>query len=190
MAQSLINHIHKFVDISEEEITPLSNYVKHLSISKKEILVKEEEICKHIYFVEKGCLRLFFTNEKGTEQITQFAIENWWLADYMSFDSQLPSKFTIQAIEASSILAIEHGQQELLVKELPQLETYFRLMLQKAYAALQFRIRFLYELSKEESYQHFVNRFPEFVQRIPQYMLASYLGFTPEYLSELRKKIR
>lgn len=76
-----------------------------------------------------------------------------------------------------------------MFEEIPPLKRYFRLVLQRAYAASEFRIKFLYHFTREELYHHFSLHFPEFVQRIPQYMLASYLGFTPEYLSEIRKKI-
>jgi CRP-like cAMP-binding protein len=131
---------------------------------------------------------MFYINEKGIEQTTQFAIENWWMADYMSFGSQTPSSFYIQAVENSDILSIDFHAQEKLLEEFPQLERYFRIIFQRAYASSQLRIKYLYDFSKEELYDHFNTHFPDFVQRIPQYMLASYLGFTPEYLSELRKK--
>jgi hypothetical protein len=75
-----------------------------------------------------------------------------------------------------------------LLKEIPELNAYFHLLFQKSYAASQIRLRLLYELSKEELYRHFSHQFPDFMQRVPQYLLASFLGFTPEYLSEIRKK--
>jgi len=184
----LIAHIKNYISLDDKEPVPLSAYFKSTFVAKKDLLLKEGDICRHNYFVEKGCLRMYFVNDKGTEQITQFAIENWWIADYMSFDRETPSPFYIQAIENSEIISIDHLNQDKLLKEMPKMERYFRLVLQRAYAAHQLRIKFLYDLSKEESYQHFISSFPGFAQRIPQYMLASYLGFTPEYLSEIRKK--
>lgn len=187
-SSNLIRHILNFVPLSEEDIKSIQKLVKAKSIKKKDFLLKEGQVCDAIYFVAKGCLRLFFTNEKGTEQITQFALENWWMSDYTSFDRSTASQFNIQAIEHSEICVLSRSLQEELVKKIPVLEKYFRLMLQKAFAASQIRIKYLYELSKEDSYHQFISFYPEFVQRIPQYMLASYLGFTPEYLSELRTK--
>ena len=163
--------------------------VKTIPVKKKAYLLAEGQVCKANYFVEQGCLRLFFINDKGIEQITHFALENWWIADYMSLSMQVKSQFYIQAVEDSTIIAIERHQQEELFSKLPQLERYFRIMMQRAYAAAQMRVKFFHDYSKEESYRHFIAMFPEFVQRIPQYMLASYLGFTPEYLSELRRKV-
>ena len=191
MADSCINlttHIKKFTFLSEADETTLLSYVKPLQIKKKTLLLKEGQVCKANYFVEKGCLRLFFVDEKGAEQTSQFAIENWWITDYASFCNRVPSQFYIQAVEHSSIIAIERTVQEALFAQLPQLERYFRQVLENAYAASQQRIRYMFSLSKENMYKHFSASFPGFVQRVPQYMLASYLGLTPEYVSEIRKK--
>jgi CRP/FNR family transcriptional regulator, anaerobic regulatory protein len=186
--KGLVAHIKNYISLSDKETEQISDYFTLSTYSKKDFLLREGDTCRQTYFVEKGCLRMYFVNDKGTEQITQFAIENWWITDYMSFDRQTPSPFYIQAIENAEVISIDQQQQEELLKMIPKMERYFRLVLQRAYAAHQLRIKFLYDLSKEESYQHFIAAFPGFAQRIPQYMLASYLGFTPEYLSEIRKK--
>ena len=131
---------------------------------------------------------MFFINDKGVEQTIQFALENWWLADYTSFSSQKPSDFFIQAVEKSEVLALDLLAQEEMLHRFPQIERYFRLVHQRAHAASQFRIKSLYSVSREELFHNFNKSYPEFVQRIPQYLLASFLGFTPEYLSEIRAK--
>ncbi|MEO6306010.1 MAG: Crp/Fnr family transcriptional regulator [Bacteroidia bacterium] len=188
MKSPLAEHIRKFIALNEAEEKILLSRVNLLSLKKKEVILKEGQICNDNYFVAKGCLRLFFMNDKGIEQTTQFAIENWWMSDNMSFIDQRPSTFYIQAVERSEIFSLNKKAQEQLFKELPQLEKYFRIIFQKAYATAQFRIKYLYNLSKEDNYRFFASSYPEFVQRIPQYMLASYLNLTPEYLSEIRKK--
>jgi CRP-like cAMP-binding protein len=131
---------------------------------------------------------MYYITDKGTEQITQFALENWWLADYMSLTMQKPSPFFIQAIEDAQIVALDQRKQEELLVQVPKMERYFRLMMQRGYAAMQTRVKYMHDYSKEEVYHQFSGLFPDFVQRVPQYMLASYLGLTPEYLSEIRKK--
>ncbi len=133
---------------------------------------------------------MFFINEKGTEQTIQFAMEDWWLADYTSFSTQTASRFFIQAVEKTTVLAITYAKQEKLLAKFPQMERYFRLLHQRAHAASQSRIMGLYALSREEAYYRFVELYPKFVNRVPQYLLASFLGFTPEYLSEIRGKKR
>jgi len=188
MNTGLAAHIKRYVDLTAGEATTLFGYTRPLEIKKKSFLLKEGQVCKTNYFVEKGCLRLFFTDEKGVEQTTQFAIENWWITDYASLCSQAPSHFHIQAVEHSSIIAIDEPTRDELFAKLPQLERYFRQVLEKSYGAFQWRIKYIYSFSKEEMYEHFSTSFPGFVQRVPQYMLASYLGLTPEYLSEIRKK--
>lgn len=188
MPEKFIEHVSKCVSLRQDEQSTILSYFKPIKVNKKENLLEEGQICRFNYFVEKGCLRMFFINEKGTEQIVQFAIENWWMTDYLSFGRQNPSHFYIQTVEDSEILSIDIHAQEKLFDAFPQLERYFRIIFQNAYASSQLRIKYLYEFSKEELYHHFNTNFPEFVQRVPQYMLASFLGLTPEYLSEIRKK--
>ncbi|MGN6211389.1 Crp/Fnr family transcriptional regulator [Parafilimonas sp.] len=184
----LQEHINRFITISSEELNEVLQYFIPLQFKKKQNLLTEGNICKNNYFTVKGCLRLFFINEKGIEQTTQFAIENWWLADYTSFEKQQPSLYNIQAVEKSNVLALSYTNQEKLLQQHPVMERYFRLIHQRAHAAAQFRIKSLYSLSREELYKLFSSAYPEFVQRIPQYLLASFLGFSPEYLSEIRRK--
>jgi len=189
MQKNIIRDIRKFVDISESEVVVFNKYVETHQLKKKEFLLQANSVCKHLYFVEKGCLRMYFINKKGAEQITQFALDSWWISDYQSFMNFSRSDYYIQTIEESRIISIDNQNLDKLLFELPKLERYFRIIMQKAFAGAQFRSKLLYEMSKEEFYIHFSTSFPEFMQRVPQYMIASYLGLTPEYLSELRKKI-
>lgn len=158
------------------------------ALKKKEYLLKEGEVCSGSYFVIKGLLRSYFTTEKDVEQIYLFAIENWWITDYLSMEFQQPSQFSIQAIEDTTVACIPRQKQDALFAAVPQLEKYFRIILQKALNAAQLRIKYIFSKSGQERYDHFAGSYPEFVQRIPQYMLASYLGFTPEFLSKIRAK--
>lgn len=190
MSEIFKKHIAKFVELNDGEFPAVLSYFQTAEISKKENLLAEGQLCKFNYFVLKGCLRKFFINEKGVEQTTEFAIENWWITDNIAYEYQVKSEFYIQAVETSSILFIDHNSQEKLLQEHPKMERYFRFIYQRAYAAAQRRIKYLFDFSKEEFYHSFNSKHPEFVQRIPQYLLASFLGFTPEYLSEIRKKNR
>lgn len=188
MHKNIIQHIRKQIDLSDSEAAILNQYVETLHFKKKEFILQESKVCKHLYYVEKGCLRMYFINKKGVEQITQFALEGWWISDYQSFINNTPTQYYIQAIEESNIISIEKHNLDILLIELPRLERYFRRILQKDVAGAQLRSKLMYEMSKEEFYFHFSTSFPHFMQRVPQYMIASYLGLTPEYLSELRKK--
>lgn len=188
MPSKLINHIQNYIKLDESHIQTINKYIHRSTLKNKDYLLKEGRICKSYFFIEKGCVRMFYYTQKGTEQITQFALENWWITDHFAFAGRKPSEYNIQAIENSEVLMIDHHSFEKLLEELPSLERYFRIITQRALAAAQFRTKLFHDLSKEEIYLHFIANFPGFVQRIPQYMLASYLGLTPEYLSEIRKK--
>jgi CRP-like cAMP-binding protein len=181
-------HISKFVNISDEAFAEILTFFEEEQVKKKQTLLQAGNICRHYYFVLNGCLRMFFINDKGVEETTEFAIENWWITDNFAFERQLRSEFFIQSVEASRVLQIDYATQEKLLATHPVMERYFRCIYQRAYAAAQRRIKFLYDFSKEEMFDQLNTLYPEFVQRIPQYLIASFLGFTPEYLSEIRKK--
>jgi CRP/FNR family transcriptional regulator len=182
----LIEHIRKFIDLDASESEAILSYFKKESFKKKSLLLEEGQICNTQYFVVKGCIRLYIINEKGSEQTLQFGIENWWITDYMSLQTQKPTSFYIQTVEDSDVLAITQNNLDELLLRLPKMERYFRLILQKSIAASQMRIMYLYTQSAEERYHFFNNKQPEFVQRIPQYMLASYLDFSAEFMSKIR----
>jgi len=182
-------HIEKFVQISDEEFEEILKFFETKEVLKKENLLEEGQLCKFHYFVLEGLLRKFYINEKGVEQTTEFAIETWWLTDNIAYERKQPTEFYIQAIEKSQILYISKDNQEKLLNAFPKMERYFRFVYQRAYAAAQMRVKYLFSLSKEEFYFELLRKHPEFVQRVPQYLIASFLGFTPEYLSEIRKRM-
>lgn len=188
MFNALLAHISRYVQLDETEENIVSESIKLLQLQKKELLLEEGKVCRGNYFVVSGCLRMYFFNDNGKEQTIQFAIENWWISDYSSLESRLPSGFYLQAVEASQVILLEQKAQDSLFDKVPKLERYFRLISQRMYAATQFRTKLNHTLSKEAQYQHFITMYPQFAQRIPQYMLASYLGFTPEFMSKIRAK--
>jgi CRP-like cAMP-binding protein len=183
-------HLEKFIEVDDSEFAAISAFFRVEKVRKKENLLVQGAVCKSHYFVLNGCLRKFFVNDKGIEQTTEFAIENWWMTDNLAYEHGLPTEFYIQAVEPSEMLVIDSASQEQLLNEFPKMERYFRFVYQRAYAATQIRIKYLYDFSKEDFYYLLLRQHPEFVQRIPQYLIASFLGFTPEYLSEIRSKIR
>jgi CRP-like cAMP-binding protein len=190
MSEIFKTHIQKFTKIDDEEFSDILTFFHTQSVKKKENLLVEGQVCRYNYFVLSGCLRKFFITEKGIEQTTEFAIEKWWITDNIAYENRLPTAFYIQAVERSQILTIDYSSQEKLLSSHPAMERYFRFIYQRAYAAWQVRIKLLFDLSKEDHYRKLNEDFPEFVQRVPQHLIASFLGFTPEYLSKIRKKSR
>lgn len=188
MSEIFKKHIDKFIQTSDEEFEEILKFFTTKLVAKKENLLQEGQVCKYHFFVLKGLLRKFYINEKGIEQTTEFAIETWWITDNIAYEHRLPTEFYIQAVEKSEIIYITQENQEKLLKAFPKMERYFRFVYQRAYAAAQVRVKYLFSLSKEEFYFELLRKHPGFVQRIPQYLIASFLGFTPEYLSEIRKR--
>lgn len=182
----LIAHIKKFIELTDTESELILSSFEKESFPKKSLLLKEGQTCNKQYFILKGCVRFYINNTKGSEQTLQFGIENWWITDYLSFQYQVPSHFFIQAIENLEVLSIDRKSFEGLLIEVPKLEKYFRLVIQKSFGASQVRIKYLFTMSAEERYHNMNDQFPEFVQRVPQYMLASYLDFSAEFLSKIR----
>jgi CRP/FNR family transcriptional regulator len=185
----LIGHINRFVPLKEDDIPAIMSALRYKKVKKKELLLREQQVCTASYFVLHGCLRMYFIREDGVEQITQFAIENWWLTDFQSLDWRQPSRFHIQAIEATELAILDRDAFTDLCDRVPLVDRYFRLVIQRAFAATQQNLYYIYSSTGEERYRRFATSFPEFVQRIPQYMVASYLGFTPEFVSKIKTRL-
>ncbi len=186
MLTPLFDHIQKFITLEPSEIDILESCLGATKVKKKEHLLQEGQVCNTLYFMLKGCMRQYIINSKGSEQTLQFAIENWWITDYLSYHNHISSSFYLQAVENSEVIAIDKTVFETLLIEIPNLERYFRFVTQKSFGAMQMRIKYLFTMSAEERYHHFNDHFPEFVQRVPQYMLASYLDFSAEFMSKIR----
>src|SRR5690606_40248907 len=112
MASELLQHLRKYVKIDTKDESDISHFFQEKTFEKKDILIEQNTRCRFHFFVIKGCLRMFFLNEKGVEQTIQFAIENWWITDYMPFDRQARTEFTIQAVEPSDVVQIDNENQK------------------------------------------------------------------------------
>ncbi len=187
MDDNLLQYIRRYIDISDAEFSLFRSYLTPLMLKKKETLLKNGEVCRARYFITSGCLRLYYIDQKGNEQIMHFGIENWWITNYDSLLNNIPSHLIIEAVEKTQVLELKETSLQELYQRIPKTERFFRIIMERTYIATQRRIEFMYSLSSEEILKSFIDANPEFVQRVPQYMLASYLGITPEYLSFLRK---
>jgi len=186
MMQALFDHIARFVRLTDEERQLLADTLQEKEFRRKSFLLKEGQVCHTRIFVVKGCLRMYYVSEKGAEQIVYFGIDNWWLSDYKSYASGLPSAYNIQTVGNTEVILWDKSREEQLLQRIPALERYFRILMQHNVAAAQQRVKYMFEYSGAERYHHFSTSFPDFVQKIPQYMLASYLGFSAEFLSKIR----
>jgi CRP-like cAMP-binding protein len=151
--------------------------------------LQEGDVCKFTAFVEKGALRMYSLDEKGGEHILQFAMEEWHIADLYSFLTGEPSTYNIEAMEDCELVLISKQSHDELLDKLPKYERYMRLQITNAYIALQRRITSVISMPLDERYSNLNRDYPHIVQRVPQHMIASYMGLTPETLSRVRKKI-
>jgi CRP-like cAMP-binding protein len=136
-----------------------------------------------------GCARTFYPDEKGHEHVVMLAIENWWTADLGSFITQTPADYNVQCLESTDVLQFSHDDLDQLYRDVPKMERFFRLIVQNAYVAAQKRIVHNLSLPAKERYLRFREKYPSIEQRVPQYMIASYLGMTKEFLSKIRSEL-
>jgi CRP-like cAMP-binding protein len=177
------------ISLTVEEQEIFKAYLTPKKMRKRQYLLQEGDVCKHTAFVEKGALRAYTIDEKGGEHIVQFAVEGWTIADLYSFITGEPATYNIEALEDCELLLLSKTAQEELIKRIPKYEHFIRLQMQSAYIALQRRLTAMFTMTTEERYTNLVKTYPDIVQRVPQHMIASYLGLTPETLSRTRRQM-
>ncbi|MBS1599454.1 MAG: Crp/Fnr family transcriptional regulator [Bacteroidetes bacterium] len=189
MVANIRPHIEKHIRLTDEEFDYFISLTKHRKIRKRQYILQAGDVCLYESYVIGGCLRTYYVDDKGLEHILQFAIEDWWVGDILSFLSNTPAKYNIDALEDTELLQIDNSSIEKLYKKVPQFERFFRIKIQNAFIQLQQRIIASMSETAEQRYIHFVEKYPQLEQRLPQHQVASYLGITPEFLSRIRKNI-
>mgnify|MGYP003637537783 FL=1 len=183
----LIAHFKKSIILTDDEVEVVSEYFTLVKLKKKEILLFVGDHSSHMRFISEGCLRSYYVDGDAKEHIIQFGIEDWWINNLYSYLTNTPSKQFIQAIESSVVLQIHKDKLNELFNSVPAIERFFRFKFEKAYVSLQERTINTMSKTAEERYIEFRTKYRDIEQRVPQYMVASYLGITPEFLSSLRK---
>lgn len=186
--KKLITQFKQTVSITPKSIDLIKPCLEIKQLAKKEFLLQPGQTSKHMRFVAEGSLRSYYLDADSQEHILQLGIENWWVNDLYSYLAEKPSNMFVQAIEKSVIVQISKSKLEFLFEQIPELSNFFRIKIQNAYVALQERTMQQISADAYERYSKFRLEYRDIEQRIPQYMIASYLGITPEFLSYLRKK--
>jgi len=176
-------------EFSEDDFNYIRGVFLHRRLESGEFLQQAGDVTRHAAFVATGCLRNYVIDPKGKEHIVQFAPETWWLADSTSLNNRTPSLYFIDAIEDSDVLLIDGPAHLDLVEHVPGYGVAFRTGLQRHAAAKDQRIVSSLSASAEERYLEFLRVYPSIALRVPQAMLASYLGMTPETVSRIRKHL-
>jgi len=176
-------------ELSEAEIAQIQPLIITKTFEKGEFLLKQGDICKHSFFVENGLLRFYALNEDGKENILQFATENWIVSDRGSVYFQQPSTYYIDAIEPTNVVLINEDFINQVAAINPNFRVHNERLLQNHIRSLYKRVSLLLGASAKTRYLDFIKTYPDVTLRVPQWMIASYLGITPESLSRVRKSL-
>lgn len=186
---ALLKNIAQHVRLTQEEILIFERFWTEKILEKGEYLLRNGDICRYDSYVVSGALKAFYINdEKGKEEILFFAVDDWWACDLDSFSRQQPSIYNIQAIAKTTVLQINHYSFQKLLTALPALERYFRIILQSYLGTLQKRIVYSNMCDAESRYYTFLENYPNIVSKVPQYLIASYLGVSAEFISRIKRK--
>ena len=186
MFDQLYKSLQEHVSLSDEEWKMCKNNFRPKRMLKRQFLLQEGDVCRQLTFIEKGALYSFSVDSKGNQHVLRFAFDGWWIADLQSFFTGNPSTFNIEVLEDSELLVLDRKNHEKLLEEIPAYERYHRIIVQNAYVALQQRVENALGLTAEEKYARLIQHNPEFMNRVPLNLVASYLGVSPETLSRVR----
>lgn len=180
--------IRKITDFSEDECSMFVPYLKKKVLNKGEYLLKENQIVNEIAFIEKGVLRLYYLSD-GKEINSHFFLENDYAVSYLDFLKNRPSRYYIQALDDCELLTFNAESLQIAYDSSKNWERFGRIIAESVYAIATNRFESFLFLSAKERYLQMLNDYPKFIQRIPLYHLASYLGIERESLSRIRKEI-
>tara|TARA_R110002096_G_scaffold58261_1_gene146944 strand:+ start:179 stop:763 length:585 start_codon:yes stop_codon:yes gene_type:complete len=189
MHSTIDHNISKFVSFTDEELNIFHELLTIKTVSKKEYLLQEGDVCEFEAFVIQGCLRKYYINENGAEVIVQFAIEDSWISDIASFSDHKPSHFFIEALENCKLLILTPTSKEKLLSSVPKFERVFRILVQRHLSVTQDRLVHTIAKTAPEKYLDFLDHYPTIPQRVAQHYIASYLGISAEFLSKVRNRL-
>lgn len=185
----LSTYLTSNLDIDPNELVSVLENCSVKEVVKDEYLLQPNEFCSAIFFVEKGLLRQFSLDEKGKEHILTFAPENWFVTDRESSYFNKPSRYFIQALENTRVAVLDDRFIQQMSQTFPTFSNFNTTLLHNNIRSLQNRINLLLSASAEDRYLQFIKMYPDILLRVPQSMVASYLGIAPESLSRVRREL-
>ena len=190
MHEPLIKYINSFATtpLTSNEVELIKNTFVYKKIRKRQYLLQEGAVCKYAAFIVKGAMRQYSVDDKGLEHIVRLSIENWWAVDRESYVMLTPSPYNIDAWEDTDALLATRADLLILSNNIPAFREMTRKLDERHAFASQKRLNAAISMTAEQSYSNLVNTYPEFLQRFPQHVIASYLGITKETLSRIRNQ--
>ncbi|HTO36387.1 MAG TPA: Crp/Fnr family transcriptional regulator [Flavobacterium sp.] len=189
MESLLLNHIARYIELTDEEQHIFLSKTEIVHFKPKEIILNAGQVSKNSFFVNSGVLRSFNINDNIVEHILHFACEGWWIADMYSLITQKPGNLFIEVIEDAELVVLSKENQEKLYEEIPKTERYFRVLTENSLVAHQERLMDNLSLPAEERFEKFCKKYPTLIQRVPQKHIASYIGVTPEFFSRMKAQM-
>ena len=189
MFDILFAHIQEKIELTNQEKELIKTFFKQKKLRKRQYLLQEGDICKQLSFVSRGVVKSYTLDEKGNEHISVFGWEGWWISDFQSFICGHESILNIDAIEETELLLISRGDYEKMMLRVPIMERYFRILYQNSLVTKEQRLIYSHTYTAEEKYRQLIKEQPLIFERIPQNLIASYLGLTSETISRIKKKL-
>ena len=190
MHNKLLDYInqHATSTLTTEEEALIVATFQPKKLRKKQYFLEEGNVCKYVGFIVKGAMRQYSVDDKGVEHTVHLYIENWWVSDRESAIMLTPSKYNIDAWEDTELLVVTRAEMLDLIEKIPSIAQMTRLMDERSFIASQRRLNSTISNTAEKRYEEFANNHPQFIQRFPQHLIASFLGITKETLSRIRKQ--
>ena len=185
----ILQNIAKEINLSPEEEALFLSKIEIKTFKAKTIIHNSGMVCEHSYFVNSGILRSFSVNDQIVEHIMTFACSGWWIGDMYSLLSQKPGNLFIEVLEDAEVVILSKKNQEILYQEIPKLERFFRILIEKSLVANQERLMDNLSLSAEERFEKFQNKYKDLQYKIPQKQIASFIGVTPEFFSKMKSRL-
>ncbi len=185
---ALIKYVERYIQLTKEEEDYFVSLLRVTRIRKRQFIVQPEFIARYRCYVLSGACRAYYIDNKGQDHTIAFAIEDWWITDYNSYIYQQPATLFVEALEDATLIQLDYNAEQLLMENIPKFERFFRIITQRSFAFLQKRMLASLSMTAEERYEEYLLKYPSVVARVPQYTLASYLGFSTEFLSRIRNK--
>lgn len=185
---SLLSNIRRHIEFPEAEESLLTSIIKVTHVRKRQMIDQPGFVSGHRNYVAKGAFRSFFVDKEGKEHTLQIAIEDWFISDFYSYITRTPATLYAEALEDSVLFQLTYDEIEALCARHHGICNYFRITTEHAFANSRKRLLSNFSLSAEERYHEFTNRYPGINRRVPQKVIASYLGISPEFLSKIRSR--
>jgi CRP-like cAMP-binding protein len=186
---SKIKEIFKDLSFSDDQIKIIESVFHKVNYKKGDIILKANETVDYQYYISEGCLRTYHIDVHGKEHTIQFGIKDWWISDYTAFFSTSKAIMTVEVLQDAIMYRISSIDKKWLYEQIPAIETFFRIKLERAFGAFQKRILSNLSQTATERYLNFIATYPNIEKCVKNYHIASYLGITTESLSRIRKEL-